>query len=83
MKNVYEWFVYNLIKANPDKFQFIILGNKDSHTLQIGDITTKSVLSVILLAINIDSKLNFEEHINGIIKKHIINYMPSEDYESF
>ena len=83
MKNVYEWFVYNLIKANPDKFQFIILGNKDSHTLQIGDITTKSVLSVILLAINIDSKLNFEEHINNIIKKHIINYMPSEDYESF
>ena len=83
MKNVYEWFVYNLIKANPDKFQFIILGNKDSHTLQIGDITTKSVLSVILLAINIDSKLNFEEHINNIIKKHIINYMLSEDYESF
>ena len=83
MKNVYEWFVYSLIKANPDKFQFIILGNKDSHTLQIGDITTKSVLSVILLAINIDSKLNFEEHINSIIKKHIINYMPSEDYESF
>ena len=27
MENVYEWFVYNSIKANPNKFQFIILGN--------------------------------------------------------
>ena len=45
------------MKANPDKFQFIILGNKGLHTLQIGDITTKSVSSVILLDITIDSKL--------------------------
>ena len=49
------------MKANPDKFQFIILGNKDSHTLQFGDITTNSVSSVTLLGITIDSKLNFKE----------------------
>ena len=40
--NVYEWFVYNSMKENPEKFQFITLGNTGSHTLQIGDITTKS-----------------------------------------
>ena len=57
------------MNASPDKFQFIILGNKCSHTLEIGDITTKSVLSVTLLGITIYSKLNFEEHINNIIKK--------------
>ena len=51
MQNVYEWFVYNSMKANPDKFQFIILGNKDSSTLQIGDITTKSISSVTPLGI--------------------------------
>ena len=39
------------MKANPDKFQFIILGNKDSHTLQIGAITTKSISSVTPLGI--------------------------------
>ena len=39
------------MKANPDKFQFIILGNKDSSTLQIGDITTKSISSVTPLGI--------------------------------
>ena len=57
------------MKANPDKFQFIILENTGSHTLQIGDITRKSVSSVTLLGITIDSKLNFKEHINNIIKK--------------
>ena len=55
--------------ANPDKFQFIIIGNKGSHILQIGDITTKSVSSVTLLGITIGSKLSFKEHISDIIKK--------------
>ena len=71
------------MKTNADKFQFTILGNTSSHKLQIGDITPKSVSSVTLLGIPIDSKLNFDAHTNNIIKKHIINYMPSEDYESF
>ena len=65
------------MKANPDKFQFIILGNTGSHTSQIGDITIKSVSSVTLLGITTDSKLTFKEQ----WKKHIINYMPSEDYD--
>ena len=43
MLNVYEWLLYNSMKANPDKLQFMILGNTESHILQIGDITTKSV----------------------------------------
>ena len=42
------------MKANLGKFQFIILGNTGSHTLQIGDITVKSTSSVTLLGINID-----------------------------
>ena len=57
------------MKVNLDKFQFIILGNTDSHTMQIGDITTKSVSSLTLLGIATDSKLDFKEHINIIIKK--------------
>ena len=57
------------MKANIDKFQFIIIGNTGSHILQIGDITIKSVSSVTLIGITIDSKLNFKEYINNIIKK--------------
>ena len=69
MLNVYEWFVYNSMKANPDKFQFIILGNTGSHTLKIGNITMKSASYVTLLGITIDPKLNFKEHVNNIVKK--------------
>ena len=58
------------MKANPENFQLITLGNTGFHTLQISDMTTKSILSVTLLGITIDSKLNFEEHINNFIKKH-------------
>ena len=72
------------MKAHPENFQFITLGNAGClHTLETGDITTKPVSSVILLGITIDSKLDFKENINNIIKKRIINYIPQEDYESF
>ena len=67
--NVYKWFVYNSIKAHLDNFQFIIVRNTGLHALQIGDITTKSVSSVTVLGIAIDSKLNFKEDINNIIKE--------------
>ena len=63
------------MKAHPEKIQFIILGNTGLHALQIGDITTKSVSSVTLLGITIDSKLNFKKDVNNITKKHIINYI--------
>ena len=60
MQNVYEWFVYNSMKANPDKFHFIILRNTGSHKSKICDITIKSASYVTLLSITIDSKLNFK-----------------------
>ena len=55
-----------------DKFQFIILGNTSLYVLQIGGITIKSVSSVTLLGITIDSKLNFKEHINNTVKKSML-----------
>ena len=57
------------MKANPEKSQFILLWNTGSHKLEIGDIPTKSVPSVTLHGITIDSELKFKEHINKIIKK--------------
>ena len=50
-----------------ENFQFIILGN--TPALQIVDIATKSASSVTLLGITIDSKLNFKNDINNIIKE--------------
>ena len=57
------------MKAHPENFQFIILANTGLHALQIGDITTKSISSVNLLGITIDSKLSFKEDINNIINE--------------
>ena len=57
------------MKAHAENIQFIILGNTDLPTLQIGDIITKSISSATLFGITIDSKLNFKEDINNIIKK--------------
>ena len=54
------------MKSNPDKFQFIILGNKGPHTLQIKDITT-------LLGIAIDLKWNIRGHIDKIKQKEFYN----------
>ena len=68
---VYERFVYNSMKAHPENFQFIILGNAGLHTLETGDITKKPVSSVTLLGITIDSKLDFKEDINNITKKNV------------
>ena len=62
MQNGYKWFVYWSIKGNLDKFQFIMLGNTDSHTLQISDIFTKCVSFVRVLGITIDSKLNLKAY---------------------
>ena len=56
------------MKTHPENFKFFILGSTGLHALQIGDITTKSLLSVALLGITIDSKLSFKEDINNIIK---------------
>ena len=64
------------MKAHPESFQFIILVNAGLNTSKTGNITTKPVSSVTLLGITIDSKLDFKEDINNIIKKRIINYIP-------
>ena len=71
------------MKAYPNKFQFTLLGKKGLHTLQIGDITIKSISSITPLGITIDSTLNFKEQINIITEKHIIIYLDLEHYKSF
>ena len=57
------------MKTNLDKFQLIILGNTGLHTLQIIHLTIKLTLSVMILGIVIDLKLNFKGHITDIIWK--------------
>ena len=57
-KSTLSWFENNHMRANPDKFQAIVLGMKNPETLnfQLGNITIKSEDKVKLLGIDLDSK---------------------------
>ena len=54
-----DWFKFNSLKANPDKFQFIILGaNKNkSFSINVRGINIPSKNEVILLSITTDHEL--------------------------
>jgi hypothetical protein len=68
-----RWFSDNMMKANPLKFQFMLLdraGISDStHELVIDDVCLKSVNCVKLLGVNIDCNLIYVDHVNQLCKK--------------
>ena len=63
-----KWFVDNQMKANEDKCHLIASTNELSE-IQIGDFTIKNSASEKLLGVNIDSKLNFDCHVNHLCNK--------------
>jgi hypothetical protein len=68
---VTDWFEQNMMKANPDKYQAIVFGNKTDAPVNFivkGNVLN-CVENVLLLGINIDSKLSFDEHIKSICTK--------------
>ena len=70
MKNLLYWFKINSLKANPEKFQFMILGKKKrfKHSLKIGSITIKESDKVELLGIAIDKDLHFKQYIENLCR---------------
>ena len=66
MQNLLKWFKVNLMKSNPKKFQFMILGKstRQSIILNINNIKINEFSSVVLLGFTIDNLLTFKDHIN-------------------
>ena len=66
MINVSKWFKVNSMKANPKKFQFMILGKglRQTITLNINNIKIREYQNVELLGLVIDNRLTFKDHIN-------------------
>jgi hypothetical protein len=66
-----EWFTINKMKANPNKFQALYLNRtSDSEVkFEINQSTLTPDNTVKLLGVNIDNKLNFDNHISIICKK--------------
>ena len=68
---VMEWFKINSLKANPGKFQFMVLGNKDerSFNIHINNVKTKNSNEVTLVGIKIDKNLTFKKHISELCRR--------------
>ena len=64
-----NWFHDNCMQANPYKFQTIAVGERtfeENLILKISDIEIKCEEVVKLLGVDIDYKLNFDQHIVAI-----------------
>ena len=69
-KVMIDWFTTNFMKANPDKFQFILFSKEiEAQSILLNNINVNCQSSVKLLGVHIDSKLNFRGHISCICKK--------------
>ena len=66
--NLFKWFLDNQMKANSDKCH-LITSKLSCMNLKIGDINIENSTCQKLLGIKVDNKLNFNEHLDGIIKK--------------
>ena len=67
-----NWFKQSEIIVNADKFQAIILNKKESeakYKLTIDNNDIESTKSVKLLAITIDDRLRFDQHISSLCSK--------------
>ena len=70
-KRILNWFRLSSLKANPGKFQFMILGDKShhKHILKINSIKIEASDDILLLGITIDKKLTFKQHIENLCRK--------------
>ena len=71
LNNVLTWFNIDSLKANPGKFQFMVLGTKDadSFVLNRGKNKIGSSTEVTLLGVKIDEQLKFKSHIEELCWK--------------
>ena len=69
---IFNWFNENKMIADSGKFQAIVIDKrKQDHTNEIFKIGSKEIkvaFQVKPLGVEIDNKLNFEQHINRICK---------------
>ena len=65
------WFAINCMKANPDKFQAILLNceSEGSHCLYVNGCSIEPSEEVTLSGVRLDNRLVFNHHTNELCKK--------------
>ena len=76
-KSILNWFRLNSLKANPGKFQFMILGDKShhKHILKINSIKVEANDDILFLGSTIDKKNPFKQHIENLCRKAQYKFM--------
>ena len=71
LNNGLAWFNINSLKANPGRFQFMVLGTKeaDSFVLNIDKNKIESSTKVTLLGVKIDKQLKLKSHFEELCRK--------------
>ena len=68
-----QWFRDNSMIVNPEKFLAIIIDRKNqknnSQKLTVDEKVTTSFENVTLLGLEVNSKLNFDEHVSKLCNK--------------
>jgi hypothetical protein len=64
-----KWFSDNHMKANPGKFQAMLLGSTEDVNFRLGQEAIDCTDCVSLLGMEIDNKLSFDKHLSKIIRK--------------
>ena len=67
-----KWFSENQMKANPNKFQFMIIGKQSSsmqHSINIAGSEIYGSASINILGVDIDERLKFNQHIDSMCQK--------------
>ena len=65
---LFKWFSDNMMKANKNKCHLTVSSN-EHVSMKLDNIEIENSNCERLLGVKIDSKLNFKEHLDGIIKK--------------
>ena len=68
-RKLLDWFKINSMKANPEKFQFMILSKKSyqPQKLSVNTFTTDESDEVELLGLTTDKELNFSKQITKLM----------------
>ena len=64
-----KWFQDNYLKLNTDKCHLLVSNHKECVFINAADDIIDCEISVKLLGVTIDNKLNFHEHVPIICKK--------------